>query len=161
MSGASFPRSDNHKCLQTMPNVPWRAKLPPCWNPGLEIYSWEPSASACVDEMTQAERMGWREERVQDGVVGSASVQQPAKWQQAIKAGWGGDAWEVGGEPEARRWESLARRRVWPTASVQLRGRPRPWAWTASPELPGSSASGSREFEVETASARIRKQLLN
>ena len=28
-------------------------------------------------------------------------------------------------------------------------------------QLPGSSPGGSREFEAETASARIRKQLLN
>ena len=30
-----------------------------------------------------------------------------------------------------------------------------------SPDLPGSSPGGSREFEAGTASARIRKQLLN
>ena len=31
----------------------------------------------------------------------------------------------------------------------------------ANSNLPGSSPSGSREFEVGTASVRIRKQLLN
>ena len=34
-------------------------------------------------------------------------------------------------------------------------------SWQIDWEMPGSSPSGSREFEAGTALARIRKQLLN
>ena len=34
-------------------------------------------------------------------------------------------------------------------------------SWQIDWEMPGSSPSGSREFEAGTASVRIRKQLLN
>ena len=39
--------------------------------------------------------------------------------------------------------------------------RPLEQSYKLGAQLPGSSPGGSREFEAGTASARIRKQLLN